>query len=298
MYKLNSKKQHLTAEKFYCFAQMSIKHCRTSHLTYMPGRKIYNSCATVVAITDNNSFNFLYSPKKALSRIISLAVKDAPAMNAYVAAPGGHGPFPAIILFHDAFGIHIGIRKLADQLALDGFVVIVPGLFHRTAPQGFEARPYQVSLAMPHVNALKPNQVEADMQAAVKWVRNQENVDGSRVAALGFSLGGRFAFAAHSAFGLTSGVSFYPSMLQTEISRIANLSGTHLFVIAGADEAAQNAQTAAVIEAMRTSGKPYADITISGAAGGFIFEGYSSYHEGYAKASWAFTKEFLKSKLR
>ena len=219
-------------------------------------------------------------------------------MNAYVAAPGGHGPFPAIILFHDAFGIHIGIRKLADQLALDGFVVIVPGLFHRTAPEGFEARPYQVSLAMPHVNALKPNQVEADIEAAIKWVRNQENIDRSRVASVGFSMGGRFAFMAHAAYGLAAGVSFYPTMLQTETGRIGSLSGTHLFVVAGSDEATQNTQTNSVIEAMRTAGKPYTDITISGAAGGFIFEGYATYHEGYAKASWAFTKEFLKSKLR
>lgn len=219
-------------------------------------------------------------------------------MNAYVAAPGGHGPFPAIILFHDAFGIHIGIRKLADQLALDGFVVIVPGLFHRTAPEGFEARPYQVSLAMPHVNALKPNQVEADVEATIKWVRNQENVDRTRVASLGFSMGGRFAFMAHAAYRLAAGVSFYPSMLHAEAARIANLSGTHLFVVAGADDASQNAQITAVIAAMRTAGKPYTDIAISGVAGGFIFEGYATYHEGYAKASWAFTKEFLKGKLR
>ena len=217
-------------------------------------------------------------------------------MNAYVAAPGGHGPFPAVILFHDAFGTHISIRKLADQLALDGFVVIIPGLFHRTAPEGFEARPYQVSLAMPHINALKAGHVEADIQATVKWVRNQDNVDPTRVAAIGFAMGGRYAFVAHESLGLAAGVSFYPSMLHTETARIATVSGTHLFIIAGNDESSP--QINAFTDAMRAAGKPYADISLSGASAGFFFEGYAAYDEGYAKATWAFTREFLKSKLK
>ena len=51
---------------------------------------------------------------------VQLEVEGANAMQAYVAAPEGNGPFPAIIVFQEAFGVNHHIRELAERFAKEG----------------------------------------------------------------------------------------------------------------------------------------------------------------------------------
>jgi len=76
-----------------------------------------------------------------MSYTITLQVKDASPMNAYVSHPNKEGSFPAIIVLQEAFGVNKHIRSIADRLAAERYIAIAPELFHRTAPAGFEA-PY------------------------------------------------------------------------------------------------------------------------------------------------------------
>lgn len=233
-----------------------------------------------------------------MSRVISLAIKNAPALPAYVAAPRGEGPFPAVIVFHDAFGVNAQMRSTADKLARDGFVAVVPELFHRTAPEGFEARPYQASLVKPHVNALKQEWVEVAMQAVHKWIANQDYIQADKTASLGFSMGGRYSFIANEQLKLAAGVSFYGGMLHKEASRANGIRRSHLFVWAGRDEHISRDQSRTVTEAMLAAGKDYSCIEIARAAHGFFFDGYPGYDAGAARETWGFVKEYLKNELQ
>lgn len=55
---------------------------------------------------------------------------------AHVFTPDGAGPWPAVIVYMDAFGIRPALIQLGERLAGGGYVVLVPDLFYRYGAYG------------------------------------------------------------------------------------------------------------------------------------------------------------------
>src|SRR5512138_1617993 len=56
-------------------------------------------------------------------------VNNGPHVRAYVAKPGGEGPFPTVIMIHEFYGLNESIVGKADLLAQQGYLVIAPDTF-------------------------------------------------------------------------------------------------------------------------------------------------------------------------
>lgn len=101
----------------------------------------------------------------------------------YVASPDGPGPHPAVLLIHEWWGLNEGITVLADALAEEGYMVF--------APDGYRG---QVTAMFPRALWLRlttpEEQVEADIDSGLAYLRSLENVDEERVASMGFCFGG------------------------------------------------------------------------------------------------------------
>jgi carboxymethylenebutenolidase len=101
----------------------------------------------------------------------------------YLAEPEGPGPHPSILLIHEWWGLNEGITVLADALAEKGYVV-------------FAADGYRGNLAASVPRALwlrlttPTEQVEADIDSGLAYLRGLDNVDTERVASMGFCFGG------------------------------------------------------------------------------------------------------------
>src|SRR5688572_10347778 len=54
------------------------------------------------------------------------------AIDCYLFAPEGHGSWPAVIVYMDAFGIRTELAEMAQRLASSGYVVVLPNLYYRT----------------------------------------------------------------------------------------------------------------------------------------------------------------------
>ncbi|PND59311.1 carboxymethylenebutenolidase [Mycobacterium sp. ENV421] len=57
----------------------------------------------------------------------------APAgpLPAYQARPAGDGPWPGVVIVHDAMGMTGDIKRITDRFADNGYLAITPALYHR-----------------------------------------------------------------------------------------------------------------------------------------------------------------------
>lgn len=101
----------------------------------------------------------------------------------YLAQPEGEGPFPAVLLIHEWWGLNEGITVLADALAAEGYVVLAPDAYRGQVTAQFP-RALWLRLTTPE------EQVFNDIDAALFHLMGLENVDPSRVASMGFCFGG------------------------------------------------------------------------------------------------------------
>ena len=139
---------------------------------------------------------------------VTLHVADGTTMNSCVAAPAGGGKLPGLLVFQEAFGVNPHIRDVTQRFAKAGYVAIAPELFHRTGP-GFEGDYNNFQACMPHMQALTPDGLTQDAQAAFDWLQKNPRVLPNRTASVGFCMGGRVSFLANSVLPLQAAISFY-----------------------------------------------------------------------------------------
>jgi carboxymethylenebutenolidase len=227
-----------------------------------------------------------------------LTVADGTQMHAYVARPQASGPAPGLLLFQEAFGVNGHIRNVADRLAAAGYVVVAPELFHRTAEPGLEIS-YRdfATKAMPHYQAITPEGLNQDSQAAYDWLQSQPDVQPDKIGGIGFCLGGQVSFRANAVLPLAAAVSYYGGGTHTIADLAKDLHAPHLFFWGGLDQHISQAQIKQVTDAVDAAGKPYINTVISYADHGFNCDERPSYNKDAAAEAWALTLAFFKEKL-
>lgn len=226
---------------------------------------------------------------------VTLSVSDGTEMNAYVARPSSSGQHPGMLVFQDAFGLNASNRTIADRYAEHGFVAIAPDLFHRTAPN-FEASYDNIDVAMPHIRALTNDGLTADARASFDWLSARADVPSTRIAAVGFCMGGRTAFLANSALPLAASISYYGGGIATGLlDRAPQLHGPQLFFWGGKDKGIPPEQRHAVSDAVTAAGKRFVSVEFSAADHGFATE--HRHEPASARESWALALAFLEDAL-
>jgi carboxymethylenebutenolidase len=225
---------------------------------------------------------------------VTLHVADGSNMAAYTALPQNkNDKSSAIILLQEAFGVNHHIRNVSDHFANEGYVVIAPELFHRTAPVGYEAPYNDFASVMPHYSAITNENLEADLKACYQWLTDQPNVDKDKIFSVGYCLGGRVAFLANTVLPLKAAVSYYGGGMDQLADRAANLHGKHLFFWGGLDKHIKPENIDPVIKAVETAGKDYINVKISYADHGFNCDEKPSYNPTASKEALALTLAFI-----
>ncbi len=114
-------------------------------------------------------------------------VIESPAgdLSVYVATPSGLGPFPGVVVVHDAYGLGNEIRAQADWLADAGYLAIAPDLF-----RGRSKVACMVSIMRDARD--RSGLTFDDLEAARAWVTGRPECTGT-VGVIGFCLGGGLA---------------------------------------------------------------------------------------------------------
>ena len=61
---------------------------------------------------------------------ITTAIDEAsPGLKGVLGVPSGTGPWPAVVVIHEAFGVDVEMRKQVAHLASLGYLALMPDLF-------------------------------------------------------------------------------------------------------------------------------------------------------------------------
>jgi carboxymethylenebutenolidase len=143
---------------------------------------------------------------------------------AHEAIPDGAGPFPAVVVAHDRFGLNPHSKGIASRLAASGFYALAPNFYARPTSVAAVAPEYlwpasatsfgfdQGDRAADAGAMLPDDRAEAIFRQAINYAVTRGHVRAGGVGLLGFSMGARLAFlaACRNPDQVRAGVCFYP----------------------------------------------------------------------------------------
>ncbi|HVO08925.1 MAG TPA: dienelactone hydrolase family protein [Burkholderiaceae bacterium] len=222
---------------------------------------------------------------------ISLAVPGGAFFDAYLALPPA-GSGPGLVLFQEIFGVNEHIRTVAEQYALDGFVVLAPDVFwrqQRKVDLGYEGEQRQRGIEL--ATGLKGPEVGLDMVATVTALRARPEVHGGKVGAIGYCMGGRLAFLAAATAGVDAAVCYYGGGIQDQLDKAAAIKCPVQFHYAERDDHIPPAAVDKVRTAMH--GKAAEVHVYPGSMHGFNCWARASYHAPSAALARGRSLQFL-----
>lgn len=220
----------------------------------------------------------------------NVSVDDGTELGIFFAHPDGE-PRGAVIVLHEIFGVNQHMHDVCNKLARDGYIAAAPDLFHRSGPW-FTAEYTDYAPGVQRGNETTQDNIRADLRATHGALQT------TKIAALGFCMGGRQAYVANGILPLACAVSFYGGNLIGLPDLADKQSGPLLTLWGGRDRMIDVAQRRGVADMLAAANKPHADITFSDADHGFFCDHRKSYNPLAAAQAWPLVTAFLASHMR
>jgi carboxymethylenebutenolidase len=214
-----------------------------------------------------------------------------PDVRAYVAAPPGIGPFPAVIMIHEFYGLNESIVGKAEGLAQEGYLVIAPDTFRGSTTAWIPRAIYQVITN-------KPEQVNQDLDSVYAWVEAQPHAAVDQVGIVGFCYGGRasLSYSLHND-QLAATAIFYGSPV-TDPQVLQSLPGPVLGIFGGADNSIPVEDVHAFEAALYQAGIPNEIILYENQPHAFVTDMESIRSGGVQGRAWGQMLEFFEQNLK
>ncbi len=100
--------------------------------------------------------------------------------------PSGKGPFPAIMVIHEWWGLNDWVKEQASKLSDQGYVTLAIDLYRGKVASTPE-QAHEIMRGVPEDRARR------DLQAAFDFLQSQPNVKKDRIGAIGWCMGGGYS---------------------------------------------------------------------------------------------------------
>jgi len=228
---------------------------------------------------------------------------DGQEMPAYLARPASGGPYPALVVVMEAFGLNNNIKNITRRFAAEGFVALAPNLYFRQPNNvvGYDDLPTALRL----MGALKDDEALQDMAGAVEYLKSLKEVKPS-IGTVGFCMGGRIAFLtacrnpeinATAPFYGGGMVSSGQPGVKAPIDYAEGLKAPVIAFFGGRDAYIPLSDVDKFRDTLKSAGKSAEIVFYADAEHGFMCEERPSYHPVHAKEAWGKAVAFFKQHL-
>ena len=202
---------------------------------------------------------------------------------------------PGILLFQEIFGVNDNMRGLADKLAAEGYVVLVPDMFWRLEPRFERKDESGMADAFAMVQRFDAAAGVEDIKAAHQYLKAAPGCTG-KVGASGFCLGGGLAYLAATQSKVDAAVPYYGSAINDLLDQVDELQCPTMFHYGNNDPFIPEEKIAEVERAV--ADKP--NVVFHRYDAGHAFSNWdapSMYDEAAATLAWERTLEFFAANL-
>jgi carboxymethylenebutenolidase len=107
-------------------------------------------------------------------------------VNGILYTPQGKGPFPALVVIHEWWGLNDWVKEEASKLADQGYVTLAIDLYRgKVATTPEEA--HEIMRGVPE------DRSNRDLLAATTFLASQKHVDAKRIGSIGWCMGGGYS---------------------------------------------------------------------------------------------------------
>jgi carboxymethylenebutenolidase len=215
--------------------------------------------------------------------------------------PEGKGPWPAVLVWTDILGLRPVFREMGQRLAAEGYVVLVPNPFYRSAKApvvdgSFDfSKPEDRAKIMPMAAALTADAINSDAKSYVAFLDAQPQTNKKKkMGVQGYCMGGPPAFrtAAIAPERVGAAATFHGAALVTDKPDsphllIPKMKAEVLCAVADNDDKRDPAAKDKLKEAFAAAHLKATVEVYEGCNHGWTVRGSQAYNEAGAERAWA-----------
>jgi carboxymethylenebutenolidase len=207
--------------------------------------------------------------------------------------PDKDGPFPAVIVIQEWWGLDDWVKEQARALAKEGYVALAVDLY-RGKVTNKQEEAHQLMSGLPEDRAM------ADLNGAFTYLQGRKDVKKDRIGVIGWCMGGRYALKLATAEPRLRAVVAYYGAPPTDAAAIARIKAPVLGNYGSEDKGPSLEQVRAFEAAMKKAGKPIDVKIYPGAGHAFanVNNPWGGYREAAAKDAWSRTVAFFNRHLK
>jgi carboxymethylenebutenolidase len=235
-------------------------------------------------------FKAMHAPPTTGTAVLHGQTIDLAGTKAYLSLPAGTGPFPAIVVIHEWWGLNANIEHWADRLASAGWAAIAVDLYSGTVA----TTPDDAMKAMKAVDEAK---AAATISAALELAKTDPRIRATKRAVIGWCFGGGWSMQTALAHPELDGAIIYYGQLETDPAKLAAIKGKVLGVFGNKDRGIPPA-TVDKFKVALAQAKVPAEIHQYDAEHAFANPSNPRYDEPSAADAWSHVLTFLQSLSR
>ena len=212
-------------------------------------------------------------------------------ISGYLAKPSGKGPWPALIVIQEWWGLDAQTKTMADRFAAAGYLAFAPDLFH-----GDLAQLGDNQTAMTLIQKYAPG-ASAELQKVYDALKTSPDCNG-KVGTVGFCFGGQMALALGISRPLDALCTFYGGGMQQVFDRLGTLKSPVLGLYGDQDQTFPPGTLEQFDLLLDKVGVEHEVIVYPNAGHAFMRDSDpSTYRPEAAKDAWERTTKFLAKNL-